>query len=87
MRWNASDNAERQTIVAGAMGFPGKDAGDVLDAFIRSLGMPRRLADLGVKPENFEVIAEQAMHTPWVPRNPRKIDSPAQILEILRLAA
>jgi len=32
-------------------------------------------------------IAEQAMHTPWVPRNPRKIDGPAQVREILELAA
>ena len=48
MRWNARDNAERQMIVAAAMGFPGHDAADVLDAFIRSLGMPRSLADVRV---------------------------------------
>jgi maleylacetate reductase len=33
------------------------------------------------------VIAKQAMATPWIPRNPRKIDSPAQVREILVLAA
>jgi maleylacetate reductase len=27
------------------------------------------------------------MRTPWVPRNPRMIDSPAQVREILLLAA
>jgi maleylacetate reductase len=27
------------------------------------------------------------MGTPWVPRNPRKIDGPAQVREILELAA
>ena len=87
MRWNVRDNADRQMIVAAAMGFPGQNAGDVLDAFIRSLGMPRSLADVGVSPEHFDTIAEQAMRTPWVPRNPRKIDGPAQIREILTLAA
>ena len=87
MRWNAPDIAERQTIVAAAMGFPGKDAADVLDAFIRSLGMPRSLAEMRVSPEHFDAIAEQAMRTPWVPRNPRKIDTPAQVREILLLAA
>ncbi|MGV7212764.1 iron-containing alcohol dehydrogenase [Bradyrhizobium sp. UFLA05-112] len=87
MRWNAPDNAERQAIVAAAMGFPGKDAADVLGAFIRSLGMPRSLADVRVSPEHFDGIAEQAMRTPWVPRNPRKIDTPAQVREILLLAA
>jgi maleylacetate reductase len=27
------------------------------------------------------------MRTPWIPRNPRKIDTPAQVREILVLAA
>ncbi|MBR0690934.1 iron-containing alcohol dehydrogenase [Bradyrhizobium manausense] len=87
MRWNARDNAERQMIVAAAMGFPGHDAADVLDAFIRSLGMPRRLADVRVMPEHFDGIAEQAMRTNWIPRNPRRIENPAQVREILLLAA
>jgi maleylacetate reductase len=37
--------------------------------------------------EHFDEIAEQAMATAWVPRNPRKIDGPAQVREILQLAA
>jgi maleylacetate reductase len=87
MRWNERDNAERQMIVAAAMGYPGRNAADVLDAFIRSLGMPRSLTEVRVSPEHFDAIAEQAMRTPWVPRNPRKIDGPAQVREILLLAA
>ena len=87
MRWNARDNAERQMIVAAAMGYPGHDAADVLDAFIRSLGMPRSLADVRVSPEHFDAIAEQAMRTNWIPRNPRTIESPADVRDILILAA
>lgn len=87
MRWNASANAERQMIVAAAMGFPGHNAADVLDAFIRSLGMPRSLTEVRVSPEHFDAIAEQAMRTNWIPRNPRKIESPSQVREILLLAA
>jgi maleylacetate reductase len=87
MRWNKSDNAERQALVAAAMGKPGHDAADVLDAFIRGLGLPRSLRDVGVGPEQFDRIAQQAMATPWIPRNPRKIDGPAQVREILVLAA
>ncbi|ABD09382.1 Iron-containing alcohol dehydrogenase [Rhodopseudomonas palustris HaA2] len=87
MRWNKSVNRERQALVAAAMGHPGKDAGDVLDALIRVLGMPRSLREVNVGPEHFERIADQAMGTPWVPRNPRKIDGPAQVREILELAA
>jgi maleylacetate reductase len=87
MRWNKSDNAERQALVAAAMGRPGEDAGDVLDDFIRALGMPRSLRDVHVAAEHFDRIAELAMATPWVPRNPRKIAGPAQVREILQLAA
>jgi len=87
MRWNKQDNAERQALVSEAMGHPGKDAADVLDRFIRGLGLPRSLQDVRVGPEHFEAIAEQAMKTPWIPCNPRKIDTPAQVREILLLAA
>ena len=87
MRWNKSDNAERQALVSAAMGKPGKDAADVLDAFIRDLGLPRSLQDVRIGPEQFDRIAQQAMGTPWIPRNPRKIDGPAQVREILLLAA
>jgi maleylacetate reductase len=87
MRWNKSDNAERQAQVAEAMGHPGEDAAEVLDWFIRGLGMPRSLQDVRIGPEHFDRIAEQAMGTPWIPRNPRRIESPAQVREILLLAA
>jgi maleylacetate reductase len=87
MRWNKSANAERQALVAVAMGHPGEDAGDVLDQFIRGLGLPRSLQDVRVGPEHFDRIAKAAMRTPWVPRNPRRIEDPAQVREILLSAA
>ncbi|HJS88198.1 MAG TPA: iron-containing alcohol dehydrogenase [Acetobacteraceae bacterium] len=87
MRWNKPANAARQALVAAAMDRPGEDAGSVLDAFIGGLGMPRSLSAVKVGPEHFDRIAEQAMQTPWVPRNPRPIGGPAQVREILELAA
>jgi maleylacetate reductase len=87
MRWNKPLNAQRQALVAAAMGHPGEDAGDVLAALIASLDMPRSLSAVNVGPESFDRIAEQAMGTPWVPLNPRRIDGPAQVREILQLAA
>jgi maleylacetate reductase len=69
------------------MGHPHEDAGGVLDRFIRGLGMPRSLREVKVGPEHFDRIAQQAMATPWVPRNPRKIEGPAQVREILDMAA
>ena len=87
MRWNMSANGERQALVAAAMGRSGDDAADVLDAFIAGLGMPRSLRAVNIGVGEFDRIAEQAMGTPWVPRNPRRIDGPAQVREILELAA
>jgi maleylacetate reductase len=87
LRWNRQDDAERQALVAAAMGQPGREAADVLDDFIRGLGMPRSLHDVRIEPAHFARIAELAMAMPWIPRNPRKIDTPAQVREILLLAA
>jgi maleylacetate reductase len=87
MRWNRPANAARQALVAAAMGHPGEDAADVLDAFIAGLGMPRNLGAVNVGRDAFDRMAEQAMGTPWVPRNPRRIEGPAQVREILELAA
>ena len=87
MRWNKSANAGKQATVAAAMGHPGKDAGDVLNDFIRGLGMPRSLGEVKIGKESFERISVQAMGTPWVPRNPRPIPGPAEVREILELAA
>jgi alcohol dehydrogenase class IV len=87
MRWNKPANAERQALVTAAMGRAGEDAADVLDAFITGLGMPRSLHAVNVGRDAFDRMAEQAMGTPWVPRNPRRIAGPAQVKEILELAA
>lgn len=87
MRWNKPANADRQALVAAAMDQPGADAADVLDAFIDGLGMPRSLHAVKIGAESFDRIAVQAMGTPWVPRNPRLIAGPAQVREILELAA
>lgn len=87
MRWNKTVNAERQALVSVAMGEPGRDAGDVLDRFIGGLGMPRSLSAVQIGREHFARIAKEAMGTPWVPRNPRPIPTPAEVMEILELAA
>jgi alcohol dehydrogenase class IV len=87
MRWNRSANAVRQALIAAALGHPGEDASDLLDALIAGLGMPRSLAAVGIGAEHFDRMAEAAMATPWVPRNPRPISGSAAVREILELAA
>ena len=87
MRWNKPVNAARQALAAAAMGQPDAEAADLLDSLIGSLGMPRSLGAVKIGPEQFDRIARDSMHTPWIPRNPRPIPGPAQVREILELAA
>jgi maleylacetate reductase len=87
LRWNVSINRDRQKLVAEAMGKPGIEASDVLHEFISGLGMPRTLGEVGVEKDQFERVAQNTMHDRWIYTNPRKIDGPANVIEILNLAA
>jgi len=87
MKWNQSVNASKQALVSDAMGRPGEDPSVVLHEFIAGLGLPRTLASVDVTSDDFGKVAEQAMATPWVPRNPRAIAGPEEVREILDLAS
>ena len=87
LRYNRTANAERQRLVAEALGHPGEDAADVLANLIAELGLPHRLADVGIGPDKFSLIATTAMHDKWLHKNPVKITSPEQVLRILEAAA
>jgi len=87
LRYNRSVNAERQKLVAEAMGHAGADAAEVIAAFVKGLGLPGRLSEVGVKREQFAMIADHAMHDSWLHTNPRKITSVEQVYEILEMAA
>jgi len=87
MTWNKPANADRQAMVAAAMGDANGDAADLLHRFIAGLDMPRSLGAVKIGREHFDRIAQQAMGTPWIPRNPRPIPTPAEVKEILELAA
>jgi maleylacetate reductase len=87
LRYNRPANSERQQLIAAAMGRAGEDAAEVISAFVADLGLPRRLADVGVEPEQFALIAANTMHDGWLHMNPRKISSPEQVLQILEAAA
>ena len=86
MRWNEKANYSRQVRVSQAMGSPETSAGELLEKLIQELGMPTRLSDVDINAKDFASIAEKAMGTPWVPHNPRKINGPLDVLEILKLA-
>lgn len=87
MAWNATVNADRQMLVAGALGDVSEPASTLLHKLIASLGQPRGLLANDISRDNFPDIAEAALHTPWVPKNPRPIKGADDVMQILELAA
>jgi maleylacetate reductase len=86
LRFNYPVNGDKQARVSEALGRPGEPAADIVAGLIAGLGMPTRLRDVGVKPEQFDRIAEQSMHDRWIHTNPRKIDGPPVIRTLLDAA-
>jgi maleylacetate reductase len=86
LRFNQPVNAERQARVSEALGRPGHPAADVVAELINSLGLPMRLRDVGVNEDGLDRIAELSMHDRWIHTNPRKIDGPPVVRELLDAA-
>jgi maleylacetate reductase len=84
--FNAQVNSERQREVSAAMGRPEKRASEVLDGFIRGLGMPRRLCEVNVEEADLPRLAQNCMLDDWTYSNPRPISRSEEVLEILRAA-
>lgn len=87
MAWNFSMNAGRQALVAAALGDVNAHASDLLHELIDELEQPRGLLANGIARDVFPDIAKAALHTPWVPKNPRPIRGAEDVLQILEMAA
>ncbi|MET4176949.1 MULTISPECIES: iron-containing alcohol dehydrogenase [unclassified Bradyrhizobium] len=87
LRYNLPATQTAQRSVAAALGAPGRDAGEAFAAFIAELDLPRRLADVGVAEDRFELIGKNAMLSIFTRANPQPIREPGDIVKILKLAA
>ncbi len=86
LRFNEPVNAARQIWVSEALGRPGEKAADAVAALIVTLGLPATLRDVGVKADQLDEIAVGSMHDRWVHTNPRKINGPPVVRELLEAA-
>lgn len=87
LRFNARATEAAQRKIAEALGGPGSKASESFASFIRDLGLPGRLSEVGVSRGQFKLISENAMLSPFTRSNPRKINGPEDIMEILTFAA
>jgi alcohol dehydrogenase len=70
-------------------GMPGEEAGNLLADRVRAigdeLGVPRSLAELGVRPDNVPTLAENALADACLATNPRPV-SRADLAALFRAA-
>lgn len=97
-KWNAAKKAnnERQQICVDILmrdpevrrlitSKESPDLGDILDAVIRELGMPRTLKDVNVGRDKLDVLAENSLKDHWIKTNAIPITEKGQVMEILEM--
>ena len=87
LRWLAPATAEKQKLLAGALGNSDVSAADAFGALVKELGLPASLKDVSVEPGQFEQIAKLTMHEIFIHGAARRVEGPQDIVEILRMAA
>jgi len=87
LRYNKPATGEAQKLLAEALRTPDLEASDGFADFIAQLGLPRRLADVGVTEQQFRLIGENAMLSIFARSNPQPIRNPDDVVTILKLAA
>ncbi|MDB5865388.1 MAG: hypothetical protein JWO70_3194 [Betaproteobacteria bacterium] len=86
LEWNEPVNAERQRAVAEKLGRPGGRACDVMRDFVKSLGLPTRLSEIGIAADRIPELAQQYEGTGPISTNPRTVRNADDLSEILRIA-
>jgi alcohol dehydrogenase class IV len=86
MRYNEPATADRQKLIAEALGRPKKSAADAVAALVAALGQPSTLREAGVKREQLAAVAAASMKNRWVLANPRPIRSEQDVMRLLEAA-
>lgn len=75
----------RDVLAARGVERAGSDLGDVLDAVLRELGMPRSLREVGVGREVLGGLAEGSLGDRYCRSNPVPLTEGGQVMEILEM--
>lgn len=82
LRWNESASGGRQVAVSRGLGSRG-NAGDAVEALVRSLDLPTRLRDIGVARSMLPDLACRALRDPPMRTNPRRPRDAGEIEALL----
>jgi alcohol dehydrogenase class IV len=95
MEYNRNHVGGRQAWIAELLGVPiaGLTAGEAARAgreavlrLVEDLGLPHRLRDVGVTPDDFPAIAKDALEDLIVATNPRPVTSAQDVIDLLHAA-
>jgi maleylacetate reductase len=87
LAYNLPYTQDAQKSLAAALGQPDAPAADAFRAFCQLLGLPTSLHEVNVGADQFDLIARNTMTEFFIFSNPRPVQDPAGVLEILKLAA
>ncbi|KAJ5748217.1 uncharacterized protein N7511_009913 [Penicillium nucicola] len=79
------DPVVSELLRARSINVDASDLGDILDAIIRELGMPRTLSDVRVGRDQLDGLAANSLHDRWCKSNPVPLKEKSQVLEILEM--
>ena len=85
LEWNEPVNAARQRAVAEKLGRPGARACDAMRDFVKSLGLPTRLGDIGIAADRIPELARQYDGKGPISTNPRPVRGAEDLAEIMKL--
>jgi alcohol dehydrogenase len=95
MRFNLDASADRQALIAEAMGIDttglspeeaGLAAAEGVAQLCRKLGLPATLREVGVPDEGLELIAAATLHDRGLATNPKPVTDAGPIMQVLRAA-
>jgi alcohol dehydrogenase class IV len=95
MRFNLDASADRQALIAQAMGIDTSDmtddeaglaAADGISRLCRSLGLRSTLREVGVPENDLELIASATLHDSGLAGNPKPISDAGPIMHVLHQA-
>jgi maleylacetate reductase len=87
LEYNEPVNGDRQRAVADKLGKRDARACEAMRDFVKSLGLPTRLSDVGIAADRIPELARQYKGTGPISTNPRPIRTPEELEAVLRLAA
>ena len=85
LQWNEPVNAERQHAIAEKLGRSGARPCDVMRDFVKSLGLPTRLDDIGIAADRIPELARQYEGKGPISTNPRPVRGADDLSEIMKL--